>query len=159
MTGRAGPTVSACTRCGHGEPHRPTAPTRADGPFGCEPCGGCDRLRSRLHLPTSFRLAHLLLLREIADVAVRLGEDVVSLQEAGAGFSGHLRSGRLLPDVVRPCWSDVVWLAHDLEDWELVDLHRTHARLLTARSRREHPVVAGVSVSPRGETVLRLLKC
>jgi hypothetical protein len=150
-------THPTCSRCGHPGPHRPTAPARADGPFGCEPCSGCDRLRSRLRIPTAFRLAHLLLLRETASLAAGPDEDVVSLQEVAAGLTERLRSNRMLAAGVRPCWGDTVWLVHDLEDWDLVLLHRVLAQPLTARSRREHPVVAGVSLTQRGAAVVRIL--
>lgn len=150
-------TGPRCGRCGHDEPHRRSTPTRADDAWGCEACEGCDRTRSRLRIPTSFRLAHLLLLAEVGAVADRLHVDVVSLQEASAGFSARLRDDGLLAPGVRSCWGDVGWLAHDLEDWDLLHLHRALALPLTARSRGAHPVVAGVSLSQRGETAVRLL--
>ena len=151
------PPPATCPRCRHGEPHRRSAPTRADGPPGCEPCTGCDRVRARLRIPTSFRMAHLLLLAEARAVGDLLGTDVVSLQEVGARVAAELGRQDLLGDRVEARWGDVGWLVHDLEDWDLMVLHRALARPLTARSRGEHPVVAGVSLSRRGETVLRLL--
>ncbi|NYE38123.1 hypothetical protein F4692_003268 [Nocardioides cavernae] len=150
-------TPQRCPRCGHGEPHLRSTPTRADDAYGCEACAGCDRTRSRLRIPTSFRLAHLLLLRQVDGVAAHLGVEVVSLQEVAGEYAARLRRDDLLGEGVGPCWGDVGWLVHDLEDWDLLDLHRALARPLTARSRGAHPVVAGVSLSQRGATVVRLL--
>lgn len=111
-------------------------------------------------MPAVFRLVHLLLLEEVD----RRGP-VVALQDLSAALADSLRRAGLVdPHVVDPDgveaaaaarWSDVVWLTHDLEDWALVELHRTIAPVLGRPSAGGLPVVAGVSLTATGDALLR----
>jgi hypothetical protein len=100
-------------------------------------------------VPTSFRLVHLLLLEEVG----RRGP-VVALQDLSAPLAGRLQQAGLVDAAPAARWSDVVWLAHDMEDWALVDLHRVPSIVLGAAP-GPHPVAAGISLSPTGEALLR----
>jgi hypothetical protein len=147
----------SCPQCGHAEEHAVSMSGRADGPVGCDRCAACDRRRVLLHLPTSFRRAHLLLLCETKEIADHLATDVVSLQEASGRLSALVATMGLLADGVPTYWADAGWLVRDLEDWGLLVLHHALARPLTARSRGDRPVVAGISLSQEGHTVARIL--
>jgi NADH dehydrogenase len=125
-------------------------PRRADAP-AMDAARGADA--AELGLPGVFRLAHLVALRAVrvaadagpAEVLAAETRFVELLDREDVGDEGPAR------------WRDLGWLLHDLEDWDLVELHRSVATPASPGPPGVEQHVAAISLTDRGAEVVSVL--